>query len=345
MTGKKTEETTQSSFTIDQESDVPSVTKLLNRKPLSRVKSTGNNPATKTPKAAPKPTPTSPEPVIAPAPTLQIEPPPAGETSSSDHPLEIHSPGEVSLSPITFGSISLESPLAESAPPAPTPLATTPLSLESPLSEPIVIETQSVNPPPLIFSNSAGIENSPSNSTIENFSSPSSTPPQIQRSRRKAEQLPDLIAWPIDQLQAGKDPLGRGIYQAIQKGATSVLFLRISPSPGPVPIFIATAVVQGQDKLAIWSGLKWNPAIVPEMWNYFVQSGRVELSPPGTNTNQNSHRNVVRSAFGIQKNEFLLLVRAGPPQGCRGVVALISTQSLMTEIDGAIQLIATPPST
>jgi hypothetical protein len=162
--------------------------------------------------------------------------------------------------------------------------------------------------------------------------------------RKKIFPAQDLIVWEPNRIATGSDPLGQGIYKMLQRGAKSALFMTIIPPQAnePVPHFLSTAAVLGKEKHGIWRGLKWNPAIVPEMWNYFIRAGQVELSPPGNLTNQSSNRNVVRSAFGIQPNEWLLLVRAGPPNACRGVVGIISEQSLLLVVHEAIPMITAP---
>jgi hypothetical protein len=134
----------------------------------------------------------------------------------------------------------------------------------------------------------------------------------------------------------------------LEKGAISALFLAITPPPAgsPVPHFLGTAAAfaptgaaTSKTKLELWSGLKWDPTVVPELWNYFVRAGFVELSPPGTMTNVASTRNVVRAAFGCAPDEWLTLVSAGTPNACRGVLAILSKASLQHVLAGAMVLI------
>jgi len=169
-------------------------------------------------------------------------------------------------------------------------------------------------------------------------------PPKIQpASRRIKSQTRELIIWEPKILQNGKDPLGKGITLIMQKGASCALFLAISPPPPgapPAPHFLATAAVMPNDKLTIWTGLKWDPTVVPEMWNFFIKSGSVELSPPGTQTALTSARNVVRAAFGIRQSEWLLLVRVGPINACRGVLAFVSKESLQTKLAEALPFLS-----
>jgi hypothetical protein len=165
----------------------------------------------------------------------------------------------------------------------------------------------------------------------------------IKRSTRKS--LPDskpLVRWTLQGLQSETDPLAQGILQLIQRGASIALFLAIHAptSEVTVPHFVSTAALEGHDKMALWTGLRWDPRIVPELWNHFLKAGFVELPPPGTMTNVASHRNVVRGAFGITPTEWLLLVQVGSIQSCRGVVALISSASLLSELKHALPFLA-----
>lgn len=145
-------------------------------------------------------------------------------------------------------------------------------------------------------------------------------------------------------LRVGTDPLGKGIDLMLQRGAISALFLALSAPPigSPVPLFVSTATVLPQDRLSIWTGLKWDPRVVPEMWNFYIRSGYVELPPPGANTHQNSHRNIVRLAFGITHPEWLLLVQVGPSHQSRGVVAFVSHQSLLPSLSEAKPFLSAP---
>jgi hypothetical protein len=154
------------------------------------------------------------------------------------------------------------------------------------------------------------------------------------------------VQWTLAQIRGGTDPLGRGLAQLMDRGATQALFLAIQPGPAgsPVPHFVSAAALQPKTKMDYWTGLKWDPTVVPELWNAFVKTGFVELSPPGTMTNVASARNVVRGAFGVEPEEYLTLVRAGPANSCRGVLAIISTKSLMTALGSAMPLISQLPS-
>jgi hypothetical protein len=168
--------------------------------------------------------------------------------------------------------------------------------------------------------------------------------PAARRADRRAQA--QLVKWELARLKGGVDPLGRGLAMLFERGATSALFLSITPPPAgaPVPHFVSTAVLDPPPaKLKIWTGLRWDPTVVPELWNFFVKSGVVELSPPGTKTNVASIRNVVRGAFGVEQGEWLTLLRAGPANACRGVVAVVSTAGLLDVIREPLALITSLP--
>lgn len=169
---------------------------------------------------------------------------------------------------------------------------------------------------------------------------------RARHSRRAKQSLKDLIVWDLAQLRAGADPLGKGLAQLFQKGgAHAALFLGIQPPPpgSPAPVFDAAAVVTPGKKTDVWRGLRWDPTVVPDLWNIFVKLGQVELSPPGTRTYVKSNRNVVRGAFGIQQDEWITLVRAGPVNGCRGIIAIVSRGSVLSLLEKARPLLGAAP--
>ncbi|MEK6704837.1 MAG: hypothetical protein AABZ06_03535 [Bdellovibrionota bacterium] len=170
----------------------------------------------------------------------------------------------------------------------------------------------------------------------------------IKRAKRRlsttSSQSKKLILWEKDTLLRGSDPIGKGLISLIEKGATSSLFLTISPPKpnSPVPHFISTAALNPGDRSSIWEGLCWDPMISPELWNYFTKAGFAELSPPGTATNLQSTRNLMRAAFGIMPDEWLLLIRTGPLNACRGILAVVSEKSLISDLVAVLPLLVSP---
>ncbi len=170
---------------------------------------------------------------------------------------------------------------------------------------------------------------------------------KIQPSQRKTPPQMEnpLILWESQRLQFSQDPLARGLTLLIESGTSSSLFLAVSAATpeSPAPLFIGAAAVNPKDRIFLWKGLKWDPRIVPEVWNYFIKSGYVEFPPPGTMTNVMSHRNVVRAAFGVEQEEWLSLLRVGDLIACRGILAVISSKSLQEVLPQALALVGTTP--
>jgi hypothetical protein len=153
-----------------------------------------------------------------------------------------------------------------------------------------------------------------------------------------------IALWELKQLKNGPDPLGQGLALMIERGAREALFLALQapPAGSPVPHFVAAAAIAPRERLKLWTGLKWDPTVVPSLWNLFVRSGHAELPPPGAETDIASNRNVVRAAFGVEQDEWLLLVRAGPIDQCRGVIALVSDRSMLAPLVAASPLLGAP---
>lgn len=168
---------------------------------------------------------------------------------------------------------------------------------------------------------------------------PGPVPKAISVARRNASQ--PLITWELRQLARAKDPLGAGLVTLFNKGATSALFLSITPPSGrDVPLFCGTAASGEASRTPIWTGMRWDPAVTPALWNFFVKTGHLELPPPGSGTNEFSHRNTLRAAFGVRPDEFLLLLRAGPLEACRGILAVLSPRSLQDVLPAVLNTLA-----
>lgn len=142
-------------------------------------------------------------------------------------------------------------------------------------------------------------------------------------------------------MKKGSDPLGKGIARLMEKGATSTLFLSIFPPPPgfKIPQFTATATSRPEQLLTLWTGLRWDPNKSPEIWDVLSKAGTIEFSPPGTYTQLESQRNVIRSALGVQAEEWLLLVRVGTTAACRGIVIFLSKKSLLLEVKSVLSLL------
>ena len=307
------------SFTVDSDStglaEMPSITQLLNRKKLGISKGSKKS--------------TPPNPDTEP---LTIPPPPPAIPESISPPQYVPEAPSIDAPPPYLGSpsISVSETSAPAAPPAPVSLSTPAGSFQL---ESTVRPNDSALP-------SKGLQPTPLEVETSQPRTVSPAEVKVTRAARRGERaVPELAVWDLSQLRGGQDPLGKSLVQLFdQKSASCALFLSISPPPpgSPVPHFLASAAVLPKQKLALWAGLKWDPTVVPELWNYFIRAGHVELSPPGTMTNVTSTRNVVRGAFGIDKNEWLTLVRVGPAESCRGVVALISSKGILGQVQAIL---------
>lgn len=310
-TPKKDTENTKV-FTVDsgtatQDKEMPSVTKLLNRKSLG---------------LAPKKPVTPPPKLNPPLPPQAF--PSLTQEEAADHTQEI----ELKIDLIS--------------PPTIEKAKTSELLLTSPSELSIQINSNSNEAVPLQLTNNT-LQNETTPPEIK-LSAPASSP-RIQTTKRKStEPARALIQWDLATLKSGSDPLGKGIAIIFEKGAKHLLFLSILPplASSPVPQFISKATVLASSKLPLWTGLKWDPSLVPDVWNQFIKTGRVEFAPPGALTIQTSHRNVIRAAFGIAPSEWLLLLRAGPADQIRGIIAIVSTQTLLTELATALPFILGP---
>ena len=171
---------------------------------------------------------------------------------------------------------------------------------------------------------------------------PSTVQPS-SRSQRPVARPP--TTWTMEMLKGGPDPLGKGLSILLEKGAQSALFLAITPPPpgAKIPHFSAAAAARPTpDKLRLWTGLRWDPAVVPQVWNSILKSGYIEFHPPGQVTNIGSRRNTIRAAFGLGSEEILLLIRVGPVAACRGILAIYSDRSLLMELGPILTLFNTP---
>ena len=175
---------------------------------------------------------------------------------------------------------------------------------------------------------------------------PQGTTGTVQKlKRRRTTESKPLLEWTHDALLAGSDPLGKALAALLDSGISQSLFLGIQAAPGsPTPVFVASAAVNAGAKGGVWTGLRWDPAILPEIWNQLVTVGFVELPPPGTMTNLHSARNVSRAAFDVGNEECLVLARVGTAQMCRGILVLISRKSLIAAVKQVMPMLSAAPT-
>jgi hypothetical protein len=363
----------QNGFTLDSEitglMEVPSVTRLLNRKKLGLGKGANEEPSSVDVKKPAEP-PASPPSFEAPLNLSNVSDPseaPAPAFGKNDISLSIAKEGAPEFKIETSSGQSVSPP--SSAPALSLAPSSSEIKLELSSDQPLdlVLSPAAPSPPNLLnpvesqAADSPFMIEAPAPAPVEApveipVEAPKKDPAfalKIQPSARKADRRGNsrLILWETGILKSGLDPLGKGLALLLEKGAEQALFLAITaPPPGsPVPHFLATAAVAPREKLGFWTGLKWNPTVVPELWNQFVKTGQVEIPPASMLTRGGSKRPsfevVVRQAFGaVEEQDYLLLIRCGPASACRGVLAVISKKSMLSELAEASQLIGSLPT-
>ncbi len=170
---------------------------------------------------------------------------------------------------------------------------------------------------------------------------------KIQPAKRRGETSDHLNIWDRHTLQSSQDPLGKAILILLNKGLKSAVFLAVESKTmtskkdaSEIPTFMSSAAVEPKDRLSLWTGLSWDPRVVPELWNQLIKTGYIELPPPGSMTNQKSTRNVVRGSFGLTGIEWLLLVKIGSKTAIRGLLAIISEKTVLRELEEVLPLLS-----
>ena len=172
-----------------------------------------------------------------------------------------------------------------------------------------------------------------------------SPPSALGLTASRASSLKPLIQWSLETLRQSPDPLAQGLLDLIQNGAQKALFLIQAQNPDSqrVPIFTYSAAFQAQEKTQLWTGLQWDPRLVPDYWSQMIRKGYFELDPSGPETVVTSGRNVTRGAFGLDDHEWLTVMNVGPKEACRGLLAVVSLQSLSAVLPQALEKIQAAP--
>ena len=152
---------------------------------------------------------------------------------------------------------------------------------------------------------------------------------KIQPQSRKEVRPQSLEIWETGMMDQSTDPVAQALKIFFDQGARSVLYLTMTPNPPTtIPLFVSSATLLPGMRLETWTGMKWDPTLTPEVWNDLLKEGFLEYSPPADSTVATSPRNVLRAAFGLEPNEWLLLTGVGPQPYFRGILALLSEESL-----------------
>ena len=135
--------------------------------------------------------------------------------------------------------------------------------------------------------------------------------------------------------------MAQAISQLIESGLTSALFIEATDhgTPTESPQFKASAAFAPMSKETLWAGLVWTPAVAPKIWQQLLTLSYVDLTPPETMTVVTSDRNTVRTAFAVDSNEYLILARIGPADDPRGLLALVSSKSIVAELQSILMLL------
>jgi hypothetical protein len=166
------------------------------------------------------------------------------------------------------------------------------------------------------------------------------TPVQRAGRRKGPTTVPKLQEWDRAMLATNADPVAKTLTFLFEHGGMGAVFMAPLPGSSAQNVeFYATAGVADPMKKLVWNGLTWKPLLVQELWLDLLKEGCLELSPPQLDTVATSHRNVVRGAFGLEAGEWLTLLRVGSAQACRGILVIVSRNSLAKAAPQALQMI------
>lgn len=303
------------SFTVDgtddSEGEIPSVTRLLNRKSFGKSASSNK---------------TAPPAELAS--TASVTPPHAPAPIQKDATSVALSLCDAQDPPVVIERIEEHSPAPEAIPMPVLPevaVAAAPAAVQE-APEP------AAEADPVAGVDSA-VAAAPEQGTPAQGVSVTAKKSAGRRNRSVTPQKP-LIVWTPSALKSDRDPLAQALTAFLSYGVTQALFLAIQPPPpgSTAPIFAATAAVNAGAKAAIWAGLNWDPSILPHVWAQIISVGFSEQPPPGSMTDIQSARNVARSAFDVGSDEFLVIIRVGNTQLCRGLLVLISPKSMLGHV-------------
>jgi hypothetical protein len=175
--------------------------------------------------------------------------------------------------------------------------------------------------------------------------SPILAPPR--RASRPSAPVSPLTVWNDQQLKASEDPMEKGIALLCERTGAKALFFKLETS-GLLPTFLASSTLGADDtQTATWQGMGINPTLISTIWNDFLKKGFYEVAPisgTGTGSVQKNAFKALRIAFGLTEAQWLIIVRSGPAQACRGILAFVGDQSMTTHLSALFSLLgaATP---
>lgn len=140
--------------------------------------------------------------------------------------------------------------------------------------------------------------------------------------------------WNPGDIKTSQEPLLQVVSQLVERGMTGALYLsyQLTEGPSAAPIFRAAAGFAPGSKPQLWTGLTWNPALTPTLWKLLSMSGSFELTPPEGNTQATNERSAIRTAFGVDHTEYLVIALVGSPAMPFGMLATLSTKPFAAEV-------------
>ncbi len=233
--------------------------------------------------------------------------------------------------------LGLSTPSAASVP------VPTPPSSPIPTAAPAQAEKVEAAPREIVISDSAETLEFELRAQIGSASPPSTEAPgeapalsvaKVQRAKNVERRSPErLKQWNSSELSSGTTPIEKALVVLMAQGGKSSLWMELKGALPPAEstlCFGGTAFLGSREQAETWTGLKWTPGLTPDLWEQLSSVRYLEFAPPGPETLVTSSRNLIRAAFGVQINEFLLLLPAGSQQGIHGVLAVLSQVSLVT---------------
>ena len=122
---------------------------------------------------------------------------------------------------------------------------------------------------------------------------------------------PQLNYWTPDSLKAGPEAHEKALMKLLPKGLGAALYLQ-ADQRAPVnrtlpPLFVARTAFGSRQQLAVWNGLRWDPAQFQALWNELFSAGYLELAAQsaGIPSPTPSPKAFLRSAFGADPSEIL----------------------------------------
>jgi hypothetical protein len=162
-----------------------------------------------------------------------------------------------------------------------------------------------------------------------------SKPLSIQKTQLKSTKR-SLSNWSPDQLKMASDPMGKALFHLFQSATVqAALFMAIQHTAAG-KIFGASAGVQIENGSPFWGGLKWQPQQFADVWKTLTEEGFAEFHPEA--------QNITRTAFDVDPGHWLTLIRVGSPERCRGIVAIVSSQSIESRLFNELELFGADPA-